>query len=216
MTNDELILERLERIEAQVVPLSETFKGLKELKDDLAPRANEAVHYLITEMADIESGFQLEDLFILIKKGLRNVKNLVFALDQLGNMVDFALTVEPLAKSTVPQLINYLDDLEQKGVFRIINAMMGVRAKIAQAYTPEDIEEIGDGVVALLGLAKKLKDPRTKDFLERLLNLPAQVDLSTCKKVGPMGMLMGSCNSEVKEGLGVLMELAKGLSKLKT
>jgi uncharacterized protein YjgD (DUF1641 family) len=215
MTNEELILERLDRIEAQIAPLSEAAKGLKELKDDLAPRANEAVHFLITELADVESGFQLEDLFLLVKKGLRSVKNLIFALEQMNNLVDFVLTVEPLAKSTVPQLINYLDDLEQRGVFRIINAMMGVRAKIAQAYTPEDIEEIGDGVVALLGLAKKLTDPQTVAFLEKLVDIPAQVNLSTCKGVGPVGILMASCRGEVKEGLGVLMGLTKGLSKMK-
>jgi uncharacterized protein YjgD (DUF1641 family) len=216
MTNEELILQKLDDIEAQIAPLSESAKGLKELKEDLAPRANEAVQFLINELADVESGFQLEDLFLLIKKGMRSVRNLIFALEQLGNLVDFALTVEPLAKSTVPQLINYLDDLEQKGVFRIINAMMGVRAKIAQAYTPEDIEQIGDGLVALLGLAKKLTDPQTVAFLEKIVEIPAQVDLSTCKSVGPVGVLMRSGSSEVKEGLGVLMELTKGLGRLKS
>lgn len=215
MINEQVVLERLDRIEAQLAPLSESAKSLKELKEDLSPRANEAVKYLITELADVESGFQLEDLFLLIKKGLRSVKNLIFALEQLGNLIDFALTVEPLLKSAVPQLINYLDDLEQRGVFRIINAALGVRAKIAAAYTPEDIEEIGDGVVALLGLAKKLTDPQNIAFLEKIANLPSQMDLSTCKGVGPVGVLRSCGRTEVKEGLGVLMELTRALGKIK-
>lgn len=215
MTNDELILERLDRIEARLEPLSETAKGIKELKEEVAPRANEAVKYLIMELADVETGFQLEDLFLLIKKGMRSVQNLIFALEQLGNVIDFSLTVEPLLKSTVPQLINYLDDLEQKGVFRIINAALGVRAKIAAAYTPEDIENIGDGLVALLGLAKKLTEPHTIAFLEKIADIPAQLDLSRCKGVGPLGVLTASGKSEVKEGLGVMMELTTALGKIK-
>lgn len=216
MTNEELILERLDHIETQLAPLSETAKGLKELKEDVAPRANEAVKYLITELADVETSFQLEDLFLLIKKGMRSVKNMIFVLEQLENLIDFALTVEPLLKSTVPHLINYLDDLEQKGVFRIISAALGVRAKIAAAYTPEDIENIGDGLVALLGLAKKLTEPQALSFLEKIAGIPAQLDLSNIKGVGPLGLLTASGKSEVKEGLGILMELTTALGRIKS
>ena len=136
-------------------------------------------------------------------------------MKQLENIIDFVTTLEPLLKSTVPQIINYLDDLEQRGVFRVVNAMLEVRAKIATAYTPEDIEEIGDGVVTLLGLAKKLTDPQTIAFLEKIADLPAQVDLTISKDVGPFGFFSACSRKEVKVGLGVLMELTKGLGKLK-
>jgi len=122
---------------------------------------------------------------------------------------------EPLLKQAVPQMINYLDDLEQRGVLRIIQAMMGVRAKVAAAYTPEDIDQIGDGMVSLLGLGKKLTDPKLLTFLEKAVEIPAAVDLSASKKVGPWGLVSASSNDEVKEGLGVLIELTKALSKLK-
>ncbi len=89
-----------------------------ELREELAPRVNEAVQALIVEMADVEADFQIEDLVFLIKKTMRNTKNLNFLLDQLKNLIDFALTAEPLLKSSVPQLISYVDHLEQHGVFR--------------------------------------------------------------------------------------------------
>ncbi len=116
----------------------------------------------------------------------------------------------------MPQLINYLDDLERRGVFRIIGAALGVRAKIAQAYTPEDIEKIGDGLVALLGLAKKMTSPQSIAFLEALTEMPTKLDLSSSKDVGPFGAMWALNNKEVKEGLGVLIELTKGMGKLKS
>jgi hypothetical protein len=134
MTTEKQILERLDRIEAQLAPVSASAKGLNELKEDLIPLSGQAFRLMIRELEDVESGFQLEDLLALMKRSLRSVKHLQFALEQLENIVDFAQTIEPLLKSSVPQLINYLDDLEQKGVMRIIQSTLDVRAKVAASY----------------------------------------------------------------------------------
>ena len=215
MTNEELILERLDRIEAKLAPLTGSIESIQEMKEDLTPLATNAFQIMIKELQDVESSFQLEDLLELIKKMLRSTRSISFSLDQLENLIDFVNTLEPLLKSSVPQLINYLDDLEQKGVFRILLATLEIRAKLADAYTPEDIDQIGDGLVSLLALAKKLSDPQTIAFLERLTEMPAQLDLEACKKVGPFGMLWAAGNKDVKEGFGVLIELTKGMGKLK-
>jgi len=215
MTNEELILERLDRIEAQLAPISQTASGIKDLREDLIPLSGQAFRLLIRELEDVESSFQLEDLLTLFKRALRSVKPIIFSLEQLENIVDFIETIEPLLKSAVPQVINYLDELEQKGVLRIITATLDVRAKIATAYTAEDIDQIGDGAVALLGLAKKLSDPTTAEFLEKIADLPSQVDLAGAKPVGPFGMLGALSSKEARQGLGELMELTKAMRSLK-
>ncbi|MHC4808494.1 MAG: DUF1641 domain-containing protein [Planctomycetota bacterium] len=216
MTNEELILERLDRIETQLAPLVETAGSVKELRDDLIPLSAQAFRLLINELEDIESGFQLEDLLDMIKTFMRSVKTITFSLQQMQNIVDFVTTIEPLLRSSVPQMINYLDDLEQRGVLRMFTAMLDVRAKIASAYTAEDIDKIGDGVVALLGLAKKLSDPQAIAFLEKVAEMPGHVDLSQSKDVGPFGLISAASSKEVKQGLGVMMELTKAMGKLKS
>ena len=216
MTNEELILERLDRIETQLAPLVETAGSVKELRDDLIPLSAQAFRLMINELEDIESGFQLEDLLDMIKTVLRSVKTISFSLQQMQNMVDFVTTIEPLLRSSVPQIINYLDDLEQRGVLRMFTAMLDVRAKIAAAYTAEDIDKIGDGAVVLLGLAKKLGDPQAIAFLEKVAEIPVHVDLSQSKDVGPFGLISAASSKEVKQGLGVMMELTKAMGKLKS
>jgi len=215
MTNEELILERLDRIEAQLTPISQTASGIKELREDLTPLSGQAFRFLTRELEDVESSFQLEDLLELLKRSLRSVKHIIFVLEQMENMVDFVTTIEPLLKSSVPQIINYLDDLEQRGVLRIITSMLDVRAKIAAAYSPEDIDQIGDGAVVALGLVKKLSDPKAMQFLEKIAELPSKVDLSQAKPVGPFGMLSALSSKQAREGLGVLMELTKAMGRLK-
>ena len=216
MTNEELILERLDRIERQLAPVVETAGSVKELRDDLIPLSAQAFRLLINELEDIESGFQLEDLLDMFKTLMRSVKTITFSLQQLQNIVDFVTTIEPLLRSSVPQMINYMDDLEQRGVLRMFTAMLDVRAKIASAYTAEDIDKIGDGAVALLGLAKKLSDPQAIAFLEKVAEMPGHVDLSQSKDVGPFGLISAASSKEVKQGLGVMMELTKAMGKLKS
>ena len=215
MTNEELILERLDRIESQLAPITQTASGIRELREDLIPLSGQAFRLLIRELEDVESSFQLEDLLRLLKRTLRSIKHIIFSLEQLENIVDFVTTIEPLLKSAVPQVINYLDDLEQKGVLRIITATLDVRAKIASTYTADDIEKIGDGTVALLGLVKSLSDPQAVEFLEKLADVPSKVDLAGARPVGPFGMLGALSSQEARQGLGVLMELTKAMGSLK-
>lgn len=167
MNNETLIMERLDRLEQKIDPVADSAKSIKELREQLAPRVNEAVKALIIALADLESDFQLEDLVFLIKKVMRNIKNLTFALEQLKNLIDFARAVEPLLKSTVPQIIQTFDELEQKGVLRVFT------------------------------------------------DLPAKLDFSQAEDVGPFGMLRAASDKEVQTGLGVLLELTRGLSALK-
>ena len=216
MTTEQMILDRLERLENQIVPLTASAKALGELREELAPRVNEAVQALIVELADVEADFQLEDLLFLIKKMMRNIKNLNFVLDQVKNLVDFALTAEPLLKSSVPQVIAYLDDLERRGVLRLLGTGMEVLKKVGASYSAEELQQTADGMVRLAGILKTLTAPEALDLLERSAELPARVDLSAARAVGSWGMLRAMGDPQVQQGLGVLLELTKGLAILRT
>ena len=215
MTKDQAIMKQLDRLEDEIHILTDTARSMRELRDDLTPRVNETVQQLIKGLLEIESDFQLEDLTYLLKKVLRNTKNVTWSVDQLKNLIDFVRTVEPLLKSAVPQAIAYLDMLEQQGIFQILATVVGVLQRIAQTYTPRDIDQIGNGLVDLVGVAKKLTAPQALNLLHRAAEIPVTVDLSQAKEVGPFGMVLALSNSEVKQGMGVLLELTKGLSLLK-
>ncbi|MDM8543870.1 DUF1641 domain-containing protein [Desulfococcaceae bacterium HSG9] len=216
MNNEELILNRLDHLENEIAPVAESARSMRELRDELEPRLNEAVQALIVELADVEADFQVEDLLYLMKKSMRNVRNFTFALDQLKNLIDFALTVEPLLKTTVPEIIIYLNNLEQKGIFNLLPVMIKVTEKLGQAYTAEELEQLGGSLVDLLSVAQKLTTPESMALLEKAAELPAKVDLSQAKPVGFWGLMGRMGDEEVKKGMGVLMELTKGLATLKS
>jgi uncharacterized protein YjgD (DUF1641 family) len=215
MNQEDTILNRLEQLGQQIAPVADSARSISELREELAPRVNEAVKALIVELADIEADFQLEDLLYFIKKILRNIRNLTYSMDQLKNIIDFVLIAEPLLKSTVPQMIFYMDDLEQRGVFTLLRSTMEVIKKTAETYSAEDLAQMGEGMVKLLGIFKKLTTPEALELLEKTADVPSCVDLSRAKPAGAWGLLWAMGNPEVKNGLGVLLELTKGLSALK-
>jgi len=225
MTNEELILEKLARIEArldgvdrveqQLQHYAGPWENLRDLGRDLSFLTEPAVKRLTDELAEVETGFQLEDFFALLKKVLPSLKYLSWSLEQLENFIDWWRDMEPLLKLGVPKLIDYLDELEQKGIFRINAAVLEMYAKIATHYDAEDIAAIGDGFVMMHGMVKKLSDPRLIQFLEKLADLPMAVHLDEAEPVGPVGLMWRMRSPECHEGLGVLLELTRALGKLK-
>ena len=216
MTNEDLILQRLDALDAKIDPIIKDRQKWAELRQDLIPLQHQAVQLMTEHLQEIEAGFQLEDLFAVLQQSMRSINNFLFVIKAMDNIIEFIQDVEPLMKSAVPKMIEYMDELEQKGVFRMLKAMMDVRAKVATTYDADDIEQISDGLVSMLRVAKKMSDPGTLEFLEKAAEIPASLDLANTKKVGPFGMISAGFDPEVKDGLGVLMALTKAMGKMKT
>jgi uncharacterized protein YjgD (DUF1641 family) len=220
------ILERLVRLEEkldrltagqeQLSPFIRSYENLSDLGRDLSLLMGPGVRLLTEELAEVETGFQIEDILALFKRLLLSFRHITWSLEQLENLIDWWQDMEPLLKLAVPHLIDKLDDLEQKGIFRINKAILNMYAKIASTYTPEDIEVIGDGFVRMHGIVKKFADPRVVDFLDRLTDVPAKVNLEEVRPVGPIGMVFRMMGKETKQGLGVALELTKALGKVQS
>lgn len=215
MNQETELIQRMDRLESQIAPMAESAKALGELREELTPRINEAVAALIAELADVEADFQLEDLMYLAKNAMRNVRNLNFSLDQLKNLIDFLIIAEPVLKTTVPQIIYYFDELERKGVFRILTLGLDVLKRIGSDYSSEQLQQIGDGLVRLVGVLHKLVAPEALDLLEKAADLPASADVAGAKPVGLFGLMGALSEPKLKAGVGVALELTRGLAALR-
>ncbi len=225
MSAEEQILERLTRIEEKLEQFSScadqlknftnVFENFHDLSRDVSLLTYPAVKILTEELGEVETGFQLEDISFLLKRVLLSLRHIAWGLDQLENLVDLWKDLEPLMKIAVPHVIDALEDLEEKGIFKGYQAMLEGYAKIAKAYGPEDIDAIAEGIVSMHGVAKKFSNPKFIAFVDKFMDVPAQVDLEEVKPAGPMGLMWRMRSPECRQGLGVLVELTKALGKLK-
>jgi|UniRef100_A0A7V6A4D2 uncharacterized protein YjgD (DUF1641 family) len=224
MSAEEQILERLARIEEkmeqfsvvadQLTNITNIFENFHDLGRDISLLSYPTVKVLTEELGEVETGFQLEDITFLFKRFLLSLRHIAWGLEQLENLVDWWQDMEPIMKIAVPHLIDVLEDLDQKGIFRGYQAMLQGYAKIAQKYGPEDIDLIADGIVSMHGVAKKFTDPKFIQFVEKFMDVPTQVNLEEAKPTGPMGLMWRMRSQESRRGLGVLAELTKALGKL--
>lgn len=215
MKKEDEILERLERLEELIKPVAESAKSMNELKEELTPRVNELVKHVIVEMAEIDSDFQLSDLTRLGKNMLRNINNLNFALNQLKNVIDFAETAEPLMKITVPYYIARLDDLEQKGVFTLLRGGLDTLEKVAETYTPEEIDQIGVTMLNLFAALKNLGTPQAAEFVDHMAAIPSKVDVSQVEALKAGDLFRAMRDDEVRKGMGLLLQLTKAMAPAK-
>ena len=78
------------------------------------------------------------------------------------------------------------------------------------------MRQVGDGLVHFIGTLKKLTTPAALALLDRAADLPSRVDVNRAQPVGFWGMIGAMGDKDIQQGLGVLMELTKGLATLKT
>jgi len=207
-------MERLDKIEENIAFLTERAKATEELKNDLTPIMHDGFKVLMSEFGSIEHGFQLEDLTEFIKKMMVSMKNMTYMLDKMEDIIDLWKTIAPLLQHSVPQLIEYMDTLEQKGVFDTYRAMIEIRAKVAETYGVENIRNMGDSFVFLVGMLEKLGDPKVRMMIEGAANAFSELDLTTVKPTGPLGMVGGMASKDAKRGLGIMLEMTKTLGKI--
>ncbi len=224
MSTEEQILERLTRIEEkmdrfsseleELKGVSEIFESFRDLGRDASMLTYPSVKLLTEELGEVETGFQLEDVSFLLKRFLLSLRHIAWGLEQLENLVDWWQDMEPVMKIAMPHVIDVLEDLDQKGIFRGYQAMLQGYAKIAQTYGPEDIDLIAEGIVRMHGVAKKFTDPKFINFIETFMDVPAQVNVEECKPTGPFGLMWRMGSDECRLGLGVMLELTKAMGKV--
>ena len=61
---------------------------------------------------------------------------------------------------------------------------------------------MGDGFVLMHGLVKKLSNPKLIQFLEKLVEVPLEVDLEAAKPVGPFGHAVEDAERGLPAGPG--------------
>jgi hypothetical protein len=158
-----------------------------ELLHDALPIANDALGLVTEQLDEIQGYIDLSDILRLLKRLLRNGRNIDRMLDQLEGLMDLASTAGPLANDVFGRITDQLEVAEQRGYFAL--ARGGARAvdRVAGSLTPEDLDCLANNaVVALaafqglcqpvdtpstLGLLKQMRDPDTRRGLAVVMRM---------------------------------------------
>jgi len=180
-----------------------------ELKNDLTPVMMEMYQLSVRELDEIDGYVELEDMLRLMKRLMRNTRNLERMLDQMESLMEMGQDISPLTQQAFLALMQRLDEMERKGYFTFMREGMAIMDRVVEEYSEEDVRQLGDNIVLILNTVKEMTQPEIMTMLQDTA-VAIRDDEYADKDVSMFSILRQLNDPEVKRGL------AKTLNVLKT
>ncbi len=180
-----------------------------ELKNDLMPVMMEMYQLSVRELDEIDGYVELEDMLRLMKRLMRNTRNLESMLDQMESLMELGQDVGPLTQQAFLAVMQRLDEMERKGYFSFMQEGMAIMDRVVAEYSEEDVRQLGDNVVLILNTVKEMTQPEIMTMLQDTA-VAMRSDEYAQEDVSMFTILRQLNDPEVKRGL------AKTLNVLKT
>ena len=204
---------KLDAMGAQVRHLYERTAALEELKDELVPIARDAMGALAEELQSVEHEFNSEEIAELLRKLLHSTPTLIRSLDRLESIDGLIGELEPLGKDVVRDLIDRLQELDERGYFRLLHGLTGLLDRVARHTTQEDIDRLSDNIAAMVDTFKRMTQPEGLDQINEALGAIEDARRGEVEPVGIWGLMRASREPEVQRGAGVLLAVARQMGR---
>ena len=184
---------------------------MDEFKNDVLPIANHMVKLSIDELAEIGSDFQLEDMFFLVKRLLRDVNLLTDLLGRMESAVELFDEVQVIGNQAFHQAVLELDRMEREGYFNFARGGWQIIQRIVEEFDEDDVNALGDNIVAILTTVKNLTQPEIMDLTNNALSAFNEEPVPD-GNVSVFQLLRDMSDPKVRRGMARLMNMVKVLA----
>lgn len=210
--------QKVDALTAQVAFLAEEARLEKrrrqewdELKNDLTPVVSEVYNLSVQQLEEVESYVQLEDMTRLIKRLMRNTRNIEQMLDQVETLADLSKEVAPLSRDMFISMMTQLDEMERKGYFAFLQGGMRIMDEIVTNFTEEDVQQLGENIVLILQTLKQMTQPEIMLMLSTTASVMREEDVP--QSVSMFSLVRQLNDPAVKRGLAKTLEVLKTFSE---
>ena len=207
--------QKLDALTAQVAYLTEQARADErqrqdraELMRDLTPIADQAFEMAVEQLEEVQEYIDLGDLVRLLKRLLRNGRNLDKMLDQLESLMDLANTVGPLADDAFGIAVDKLTEMEHKGYFAFAKGGLRIADKVVTSFTEADVQRLGDSIVPMLNMVKEITRPEIMGFVHNTL-LAAEREVEQPVDTSMLGLLRQMRDPAVRRGLALSLRMLR-------
>lgn len=184
---------------------------MDEFKNDVLPIANHMVKLSIDELAEIGSDFQLEDMFFLVKRLLRDVNLLTDLLGRMEGAVELFDEVQVIGNQAFHQAVLELDRMEREGYFNFARSGYQVIQRIVEEFDEDDVSALGDNIVTILTTVKNLTQPEIMDLTNNALSAFNEEPVPD-GNVSVFQLLREMSDPKVRRGMARLLNMVKVLA----
>ncbi|MDR3631110.1 MAG: DUF1641 domain-containing protein [Desulfocapsaceae bacterium] len=159
-------------------------KAGMELKDEIEPIAKLVVPRLLETFTELEGLYDGDEITALLRNTLSNVHNFNTALTMLKAGMELKDEIEPLAKLTLPGIIEFFNEM---------SGMLKVAGAAAEAV-------------------KNLKCSDAQ--AEAMSAVIRGIDLSKSNRIGPVGAVKKLYDPKVQEALGIIFTMLEAVGAI--
>ncbi|MBN1998081.1 DUF1641 domain-containing protein [candidate division KSB1 bacterium] len=188
-----LLHQKIDFLTEQILVSQRRQKEMEELKQDLTPIMGDLFKTAVEELEQVATHFTYEDLIFLIKKLLRNTRNLIVLFEQMESARDFLQDAVPLGKDIFNTLLDNMEELNKKGYFELLNTLLNTLDHIMSSMTPDDFKKVAQFTEKFVTAAK------------RIVNEPQE-------KVSTFKLLREANSPQVKQSMAIGLKLLKAIS----
>ena len=182
-----------------------------ELKNDLTPVAGDVYRVAVRELAEVDGYFSSEDVLRLMKRLVRNTRNMEQMLDQLESFAALWQDAGPLTQDAFLSLMNRLEEAEHKGYFTFMRGGMEIADRVVSSYSEEDVAQLGDNIVLILDTVKDLTQPEVMMLMRSTAETLSEVDPP--EDVSMLQILRQLNDPAVKRGLSKTLTVLGNVSE---
>ena len=182
-----------------------------ELKNDLTPVASEMYRLTVQQLDEVDQYVQLEDGLRLLKRLMRNTRNLEQMLDQFESFGLMWQDVNPLTQEAFLTLMGRLDEMERKGYFAFLRGGMGIVDNVVASFTEEDVRQLGENVVLILQTVKEMTQPEIMTMMRNTATIMREEEAPV--DVSMFSILRQLNDPAVKRGLSKTLSVLRTVSE---
>jgi uncharacterized protein YjgD (DUF1641 family) len=206
------IHQKLDCIYSQMCVQQKNQREMTELKNDIGLIGKDMLNAAVKELEDVAPYFETRDLTLLIKKLLRNTKNLSRVLTQIESMDDLIHDIKPLTKQVFDELLNTLHEFDQKGYFEFLRESFKIFDTIITSFTPDDVRMLRENITSILLTVKSMTQPDMLNTMNNALEFFKKMDIVVDRDISYRTLFKQLKNPEVKKGLFFMLEFVKNMA----
>jgi uncharacterized protein YjgD (DUF1641 family) len=181
-----------------------------ELKNDLMPLAGDVYRVAVRELEEVDAYFSSEDVLRLMKRLLRNTRNMEQMLDQMESFAALWQEVSPLTQAAFLTLMNRLEEAEQKGYFAFMRGGLDIADRVVTTYTEEDVRQLGENIVLILDTVKEMTQPEVMTLMRNTAESLREDEPP--ENVSLFSIIRQLNDPEVKRGLSKTLTILSNVS----
>ncbi|OFY65348.1 MAG: hypothetical protein A2Y71_08075 [Bacteroidetes bacterium RBG_13_42_15] len=184
-----------------------------ELKGDLTVIGKDVFQTAVKELDEISYHFDTADLMYLLKKLLRNTRNMTKMIDQVESVTDFVHDAAPLGKHILDEVMENLSELERKGYFEFGREAFKILDTIVTSFKVEDVQLLRENITSILLTLRNLTQPQMLSSVNNALSFFQKMDVVVDQKVSYWTLLKELRDPELKRGLAFIIQFMKNMVK---